>query len=709
MPLLRKKPFALTEPPQDLKPEEHVYQVRFTKEIFRNYSDYLSRLNLYRQRVWACKVTGKTGLTYEEALVSEQRATEKFLQFPKEFMTPALKIIQYSMVPLKELADSIYEKLQERLFVGAELYGKKDDNVCPCRILKVIQEGVNKYRYEVAWLDKTKNVSEKTEICAEDLVQKKPLFSRNILKSFIRESTYRNAPWVLHDKLAQNHGISTDVPEELRGKVFLKDGLIVCSKKRNNEESMEEADKRKKNKLDRTLVNGSAQEKENGECKEIPIKYPIDDLLVKPSPDDPVFTDRPSPSRDFNVPVHCVGDLLMVWDFCTSFGKQLNLWPYSLEDFENAICHKDSNVVLLVESHAALFRVLIKDDGEYTSVVEKRKLKKITMVNWREYLCDFLEMINIPRLRNYEAIIRRGHYGLVDANAKLELLSELVNRVIETAVFREKFDKIMEQRHELGASKREVAIELGRKRREKKERLKADLESNGHHLVDSADILTNNNHIMQNGHMEKKTNGEIESSRQDNSLGSSGIKHSGPASEKTPKNLDSELKEPPENGKEVFRKKLSKQLKAVVKDSSEKNSIERRREYFEREMEKRTIRRSPLGKDRDYNRYWWFRRDGRIFVESCDSKEWGYYSSKEELDALMGSLNCKGERERVLQKQLEKNYTNICSELQKRSKDLAQNIAIDEAVLRRSTRVRAPPRENPAHAFLKYVNKWKDE
>ncbi|KAI5390344.1 hypothetical protein KIW84_075599 [Lathyrus oleraceus] len=153
-----------------------------------------------------CEVTGKTGVTYEEALVLEQRATEKFLHFPKEFMTPALKIIQYSMLPLKELADSIAEKLQERLFVGAELYGKKDDDVCPCRILKVIQEGVNKYRHEVAWLDKNKNVSEKVETFDEDLVQKKPLFSRNILKSFIRESTYRNALWVLHDKLTQNQG-----------------------------------------------------------------------------------------------------------------------------------------------------------------------------------------------------------------------------------------------------------------------------------------------------------------------------------------------------------------------------------------------------------------------------------------------------------------------------------------------------------------------
>lgn len=55
------------------------------------------------------------------------------------------------------------------------------------------------------------------------------------------------------------------------------------------------------------------------------------------------------------------------------------------------------------------------------------------------------------------------------------------------------------------------------------------------------------------------------------------------------------------------------------------------KEYFEREMEKRFIRRSPLGKDRDYNNYWWFCRYGRIFVESCDSKKWGYYSSKEEV------------------------------------------------------------------------------
>ncbi|KAK4264645.1 hypothetical protein QN277_025796 [Acacia crassicarpa] len=713
MPLLKRKPFVLAEPPKDLEPNVLVHQVRFTKEIFRNYHDYLNRINLYRQRVWTCKVTGKSNLTYEEAMVSEKRATEKVQQIPKELMAPALRIIQFSMLPLRDLADAIGEKLQEQVYVGAELHGKKDDGEHPCKILKVVQEGVDEFRYEIAWLDKNRKTIEKAELSAKDLVQKKFPFSRNILKSFIRESTYRNAPWVIHDELARNYGISTDIPEELKGRAFFNNGLLICNKKRKNEDVDGEAENCKKRKSDHAKNGGSSSVKENGQCKEEPIKYPIDDLLVQPSPRDPGFADRPSPSRDFNVPVLCVGDLLMVWDFCTSFGRLLHLSPYSLEDFENSLCHKESNVVLLVESHAALLRVLMKDDGEYASAVQKRKRKfKITMINWQEYLCDFLEMINVPGLRHFEATIKRGHYGLIDINAKLEILCELVNRVLETSILREKLDEVIEQRLALGATRRGEALEDGRKRREEKERLKTEIESNesmdGHCKTNGATVSTKNNHSRQNGDIGKKRNGEKESSRNGDALGGSMDKHSNGASKKSSKKLSLELKEPAENGNESSRKESQKQLN-VEKDPSDKNSIEQRREYFEREMEKRFVRTSPLGKDRHYNRYWWFRRDGRIFVESSDSKEWGYYSSKEELDPLMKTLNRKGVRERALQNQLEKYYSRICTELQKRSKEQTQKIALDESVLRRSTRVRAPPRENPANAFLKYVNKWKEE
>ncbi|KAK9228675.1 hypothetical protein WN944_021629 [Citrus x changshan-huyou] len=59
-------------------------------------SEYLNRVNLYRNRVWMCKSTGKTNLTYEEALVSEKHAVEKLQELPKELVAPALRIIQFS-------------------------------------------------------------------------------------------------------------------------------------------------------------------------------------------------------------------------------------------------------------------------------------------------------------------------------------------------------------------------------------------------------------------------------------------------------------------------------------------------------------------------------------------------------------------------------------------------------------------------------------
>lgn len=103
------------------------------------------------------------------------------------------------------------------------------------------------------------------------------------------------------------------------------------------------------------------------------VKYPIDDLLVQPSADDPILTKRPPLSTEFRVPMDCVGDFLMVWDFCSSFGRFLHLSPFSLTDFENALCHKESNIVLIVEIHAAIFRLLIKDEGEYFTVMQNKK------------------------------------------------------------------------------------------------------------------------------------------------------------------------------------------------------------------------------------------------------------------------------------------------------------------------------------------------
>lgn len=681
MPLYRRKPFPILERPDDLKPEELVFQVRFTKEIFRDYREYLKRINLYRQRVWTCKITGKSNLTYEEALVSEKQANEKVQQFPKEFVEPVLRDVQFSMLTLKELVSTIAAKLQERLLEGTEILGRKNNRIYPCKIVKVIEEEVEKTQYHVAWLDKDKRVTENAVVSGEDLIKKKLPFGRDVLRSFIKESTVRSVPWVLHDKLAVKYGISIDLPEELRSKVSPKRKLSKKDKEENNGDV-------KRKKLDDII------EQEISE----PIKYPIDDLLVKPAADDPVFTSRPSLNREFNVPMECVGDLLMVWDFCCSYSKFLNLSPFSFDDFENALCHKDSNIALIVESLSALLRLLIKDDGDYFIALQKKKRKlKISLVTWTDYLCDFLELTSNDELSTHIPTIRRGHYGLLDIHAKINIFVELVAQVIATDIMREKLDEYIDERRALGAKRRGEAIEEAKKRREKKELEKAELNGKEH-----KESVENNSNIQ---------NGDV-SNKQDKNTSSTLKKHKSENSgKKQVKSSEKDVKKSKVDKEPILSngKGSKKSMDVDKKETNDSTNIEQRKEYLEREMEKRFTRTNPLGKDRDYNRYWFFRKDSRIFVESCDHKQWGYYSTKTELDSLMGSLNRKGERERALKMQLEKRYKKISGEMQKKSKE-AQLIQMEEeAALRRSSRVRAAPRDNPARAFLKYVNKLKED
>ncbi|PSS30848.1 DDT domain-containing protein [Actinidia chinensis var. chinensis] len=716
MPLYKRKPFPLAERPKDLKPQERVFQVRFTKEIFRDYGEYLNRINLYRQRIWTCKVTAKTNLTFEEALVSEKHATEKVQRFPKELVVPVLRDVQFSMLTLKDLANKIATKLQEQLSEGTELYGKRNNRVYPCKIIKVLAEEAGRTQYEVAWLDKEKKMTENAVVNGEDLVRKKLPFTRDVLKSFIRESTYRSVPWVLHDKLASKYGISTDPPEELRCNFSFQDGRVVRNRKRNRKEEVSKEELRKCK--SKKMGNGKPEPWIPGEIaedklKKEPIKYPIDDILVQPTSDDPVFTERPSLSRDFQIPMDCVGDLLMIWDFCSSFSRLLHLWPFSLEDFEHALCHKDSNLIVIAESHSAILRLLIKDDRNYTTSIQKKKRKpKITLVTWAEYLCDFLEMIGDADLSNYITTVRRGHYGLLDIHAKLGIFRELVAQALTTNLMREKLDECIEQRQELAATRRGEALEEGRQRREDKELRKAEYdgkEIKGRSLKsveNSSNSFENGNHSRQNGDVADKWNKNALSPRGKHAV--TNRKQADTLAKSNGKQHNMDAKAALENVKDSSKKGVQKLVRDDGKEAMERSN-EQRKEYLEREMEKRFIRTNSLGKDRYHNRYWFFKRDGRIFIESSDSAQWGYYSTKEELDAFVGSLNRKGERERALKKQLEMYYDKICLEMLKRSKEVAHKIAMEEAVVRRSTRVRAPPRENPALAFLKYVNKWKED
>ena len=76
MPTIKRREWAPCPLPDDLKPDEEVFELKMTGEVFREYKVFVEKMNDYRANQWSCKFTGKSGLTFSEALLEEQRSTD---------------------------------------------------------------------------------------------------------------------------------------------------------------------------------------------------------------------------------------------------------------------------------------------------------------------------------------------------------------------------------------------------------------------------------------------------------------------------------------------------------------------------------------------------------------------------------------------------------------------------------------------------------
>ncbi|XP_031481423.1 uncharacterized protein LOC116251343 isoform X2 [Nymphaea colorata] len=738
MPLLGEEPWDLVVPPEDLDPNESVYKVRFTNEIFRNYKDYLKRINLYRKRIWTCKMTGKSGFTYEEALLSEDKGKEGTFQLPKELIAPALQLVQFSPMNLDNLATMIYERLRRHFSEGEEVHGQKDESVVRCRILKVIKiSDANDIAYGVAWLDGKKNVTSTSIEKAENLSRKKQPFSKKLLKSLILASTTQSSPWVLHDSLAQEHGIPTEPPEVMKSQVSSKSSQLNSQEAHSTgvlELGREFIDEIKRlhgsadgfNPLQRKetgpdlqlnnvpLVDGSCYCLKDREMNLEKIKYPIDDLLVMPVAGDPTYTERPIPCTKFSVPMECVGNLIMVWDFCSTFYKLLHLSPFSLEDFENAIVYSTGDLDLIFEVHLAILNVILTDNGKRSGLINEQKMPKITSANWVDHLCHFFEKENQIKILKHLLKLKDASYYKLDVRIKLIVLGELVSYALITDMVRGQLHEYIEQTQALVATKREEDLEELQKRREEKKlkQIKPEGKDNlrgNPFALDGRSTTSKTKICCKPIEALLRVQGneplKFEASQQENKNN----RHAVLAARRANMRQKQEAKIMVEKERELKRSEESQRLRAQrttkAKEAREKMLKEEKQEHFNKEIEKRVIRTNSLGKDRNHNIYWFFKREGKVFVESDDHVQWGFYSSQEELDGLMASLNPKGERELALKEQLEQQYTKICFAMQKRSKEMVQMVKADAFVLRRSARLCAPLKNNSVPAFLTYINK----
>lgn len=63
-----------------------------------SFSEYLKRMTLYKKPIWQCESTGKSKLTYKEALESEKIEKER-VKLPEELQKRLLMHIQFRKHP----------------------------------------------------------------------------------------------------------------------------------------------------------------------------------------------------------------------------------------------------------------------------------------------------------------------------------------------------------------------------------------------------------------------------------------------------------------------------------------------------------------------------------------------------------------------------------------------------------------------------------
>ncbi|KAI7880498.1 ATP-utilizing chromatin assembly and remodelling N-terminal-domain-containing protein [Mucor mucedo] len=396
MPLLKRKRFAAIETPTydaDKKEsrESTVWYLPLTKEIFKDYSEYLKRASLYRKPIWQCESTGKSNLTLGQALESEKIEKERVQdKLPEELQKRVLLHVQFQTLRLDAIVEDVYKYFAHRYVDGEILNCIWDDNIAytakvlsevdPSQIdAQVVDEKNDVHYYKVQLIDENaEGIDDCIKVVPSSKLKRDRLaFSKNLLKKFIKEYTikdsYIGAPWIIRQDTADRFGIDTTLPKDLQ----LARDIAYSKSRKKRTEAIVAASTASTESLDDPRLLLDAKKVEST------LKYPMEDLNVPiyrrdPSGSGPIMDmtpgtkghtqlapnptgglpPRPQPNRESSIPKDAYGPFLMVWSFLGVFSHPLKLSPFSLDDFENALRHH-SPTTILIESNIALLNAII--------------------------------------------------------------------------------------------------------------------------------------------------------------------------------------------------------------------------------------------------------------------------------------------------------------------------------------------------------------
>lgn len=136
MPLLNKKPMEKCELPPNVKLTDKVYYLEASNEIFLTYDEFFERMIQLNSTLFSCEFTGKTGLTYFEALESEKQAMRALGNFPPQLEHSILFLVRNHLCRgrFEDLLNDVSLFMKDRYFVGEECLYIGGNQKIPVRV-----------------------------------------------------------------------------------------------------------------------------------------------------------------------------------------------------------------------------------------------------------------------------------------------------------------------------------------------------------------------------------------------------------------------------------------------------------------------------------------------------------------------------------------------------------------------------------------------
>ncbi|EYC45319.1 hypothetical protein Y032_0432g1357 [Ancylostoma ceylanicum] len=139
MPLLNKKPIGRREVPPNVKLTDKVYYLEASNEIFTTYDEFFERMIQLNSTLFSCEYTGKTGLTYFEALDSEKQAMKALGNFPPQLEQSVLFLVRNYLCRgrFEDLLNDVSLFMKDRYFLDEECFYIDGGQRIPVRVTGV--------------------------------------------------------------------------------------------------------------------------------------------------------------------------------------------------------------------------------------------------------------------------------------------------------------------------------------------------------------------------------------------------------------------------------------------------------------------------------------------------------------------------------------------------------------------------------------------